>query len=185
MLPLATAVWLAVGLAGCESTGTIATRTQEKSAAYAASEPWEKKYIDKGTVAVGFTPDMVYMAMGHPTKIDAKDFPAGHAELWIYRRFYPKADAIRGFGHSPLSLDSAFQRQRASGPPFATKLASSHDAMAEKTPVGEERLGNQSIGRTGGPQSGSMEPADVPSYTIQVLFEAGQAVRLSAVPTAN
>ncbi len=184
-LPLGAALLLALCLAGCESTGSIAGRTQEKSAVYATLKRWEKNYIERGSVAVGFTPDMVYMALGHPSSIDTRDFSTGHAELWTYRRSYPKREAIRGFKPVMLTLDSADQsaadlnRDNASGPNYSNGL------RAVQTPAELSHSNSESIGTTGGPQGGSMEPADVLSYTIQVLFENGQVVRLAAVPNAS
>jgi hypothetical protein len=184
-LPWAAATLLALGLSGCESTGGIAARTQEKSAVYATLQTWEKKYIEKGTVAVGFTPDMVYMALGHPTKVAARDFPEGHAELWIYSRSYPNAAAIRGFKHSSLTIESAYQSQHPTDQANVSQGTNANNVLGEKAPANPERGGTESIAKTGGPQGGSMEPADVPSYTIQILFEGGQAVRLSALPNPN
>lgn len=54
----------------------------------------------------------------------------------------------------------------------------------EKSPVGPPRGGSEGIMKTGGPPGSSLAPADVPSYTLQVLFENGQVARLSAVPNA-
>ncbi len=184
-LPLAAAALLALSLGGCESTGGIAARTQEKSAVYATLQTWEKKYIEKGTVAVGFTPDMVYMALGHPTKVAARDFPEGHAELWTYSRSYPNAAAIRGFKHSSLTIESAYQSSHPAEQANAQNLTNAMNSPGEKPPANPEHGATESIAKTGGPQGGSMEPADVPSYTIQVLFEGGQVVRLSALPNPN
>jgi hypothetical protein len=183
-LPLGATLLLALGLTGCESTGSIAGRMQEKSAVYATLKQWEKNYIERGSVAVGFTPDMVYMALGRPNGIDTRDFAAGHAELWTYRRSYPKREAIIGFKPVTLTIDSAYQpaavtRDHAFGPNYSNSLP------AAQEPAKPGRSGSENIAKTGGPQGGSMEPADLPSYTIQVLFENGRVVRLAAVPNAS
>ena len=186
ILPLAAAALLALGaVTGCESTGSIAARAEEKAAVYASLKPWEKKYIEKGTVATGFTPDMVYIALGRPTRVTARDFPEGHAELWTYGRCYPTADAIRGFKPVSLALDSAYQPPAATPPPNFSGGSRPNNTLGTKAPMEADHGANESISKTGGPQGGSMEPADLPSYTIQVLFEAGQVARLSAVPNAN
>ena len=113
-LPLGAAVLLTLVLVGCETDGGISARTQEKSAVYATLKPWEKKYIEKGTVAVGFTPDMVYMAMGHPDKVESKDLPEGHVDLWTYSRYYPDLSSIHGFQSAKFTAESAYQPQPAS-----------------------------------------------------------------------
>jgi len=42
--------------------------------------------------------------------------------------------------------------------------------------------GPQSIATTGGPQGGSMELADLPSYTLWVTFQDGKVVKLKLDP---
>src|SRR5471030_935786 len=88
------ALLLALLVTGCESDGGMSARAQEKSATYAALKPWQKKYIDKGAVTIGFTTDMVYISMGRPDKVDTKDLAEGKAELWTYSRYYPSVDRI-------------------------------------------------------------------------------------------
>jgi len=173
------AVLLAVMLAGCESDGGIAARSQEKSAVYASLKPWQKKYIDKGTVAEGFTPDMVYIAMGKPDKVDTKDYPQGKVEIWTYSRFYPTDGALRGMRYANFNVDSAYT------PGVTTTQV---DASTGKTvPLGMGTSGGAgtSISKTGGPQGGSMEPANLASYTIQIMFEKGNVSKMAASPNVN
>jgi hypothetical protein len=166
------AIALALLVTGCETDGGVSARAQEKSAVYAALKPWQKKYVDKGAITMGFTPDMVYIAMGRPDKVESQDLPEGKAELWTYKQFYPNVDAIHGFGRANFSTESAYQPQ-----PATTQL----DATTGNTvPTGMARGGADTIGRTGGPQGGSMEPADLRSYTIKVLFAGGKVVRMGA-----
>jgi hypothetical protein len=146
---------------------------------------WEKNYIERGSVAVGFTPDMVYMALGRPSSIDTRDFAAGHAELWTYRRSYPKRQAIIGFKPVTLTIDSAYPSAAVINPDDASGPNYSNSLLAAQAPAEPGRSNAASIAKTGGPQGGSMEPADLPSYTIQVLFKNGQVIRLAAVPNAS
>jgi len=178
LIPVGAALLLALLITGCESDGGVAARTQEKSALYATLRPWQKKLIEKGTISQGFTPDMVYIALGHPDKIDAKELSEGHAEMWVYTHYYPNVDAIHGFRHADFSTESAYQPQRAllqtqaGDDPFHPTLP--------LVPVGMDHNGAESIAKTGGPQGGSMEPADLRSYTIKVLFASGKVVRIGA-----
>ena len=87
---------LALSLTDCETDGGVAARTQEKSTVCAPLKTWQKKLIDAGAISQGFTPDMVYMAMGKPTTVETKELPEGHAEMWIYTHYYPNVDAIHG-----------------------------------------------------------------------------------------
>jgi len=164
------ALLLALFVGGCESDGGVTARAQEKSAAYAALKPWQKKYVDKGTVAEGFSPDMVYIAMGKPDKVETKQLAEGKAEMWIYSRYYPNVDAVHGYRSAEFTTESAYQPQR------ALKETNSGGTA----PAGMSRSGGASLGTTGGPQGGSMEPADLRSYTIKVLFANDKVTRIGA-----
>ena len=164
-----TALLLALLVTSCETTGGIATRAQEKSATYATLKPWQKKYIDTGSIAEGFTADMVYIAMGQPDQVDPKELPGGPAELWTYRRFYPRADALHRFSHGTLGMDSG-------GP---ARQAPSQATSTGNLSPGAGRNGLPTT-NNGGLQGGSMEPADLRSYTVKVLFKNGRVTRVGA-----
>ena len=65
---LGAALALAILLAGCDATSGTAARIQEKSAVFAQLTPEQKKNIEEGAIEHGYTTDMVYMALGKPTK---------------------------------------------------------------------------------------------------------------------
>ena len=175
---LVTAFVVTLLLTGCESHGGFSARKQEKSATYAALRPWQKKLIDKSTISQGFTPDMVYLAMGKPTKVETKDFPQGTAELWTYSQFYPNVDAVHGFRHADFTTESAYQPQR----PTTIKTS---DTSEGSVPVGMDRGVGQPLHITGGPQGGTIEPATLRSYTIKVLFAGGKVVQIGADENMN
>jgi hypothetical protein len=165
LIPAGLAIALALLVTGCETDG-IASRTQEKAAVYATLKPWEKKYIDKGVVAVGFTPDMVYMAVGRPSEVKAQPDSDGKAELWTYRHFYPTTDA----SHLTYALSGESHYQQKT-----TQLSPTGADM----PVGAAQGGvTPSISTTGGPQGGSMDIADLPFYTLYVLFQDGKVAKI-------
>ncbi len=68
----------AVLLAGCN---TAAPRIAEHAAAFAALDPATQKNIRNGIVEPGFTSDMVYMALGKPTRTITDAIGNG---VWIY-----------------------------------------------------------------------------------------------------
>jgi hypothetical protein len=84
MKKLAVILGVALGFAllvtGCKTDG-LSARIQEKSAVYGTLKPWQKKYVDTGVVAMGFTPDMVYMAIGNPTKTEPAGAPEDKTEV--------------------------------------------------------------------------------------------------------
>ena len=58
-------VTLTLALAGCQTTST---RIEERATAFAALDPSAQQKIRRGAVEPGYTPDMVYMALGKPTR---------------------------------------------------------------------------------------------------------------------
>jgi len=175
------AVLLALLITGCESDGGIAARTQEKSAVYATLKVSEKRFIEKGVIAMGFTPDMVYMAMGHPTKVESKELPQGHAELWTYDRYYPNYDAGHGFKYADFTTESAYQPQP---PVFQDKPNyDPSNPSRQQVPLGMEN--NILPFHNGGPQGSSMEPADLQSFKFVILFVNGKVDRFGATPNPN
>ena len=82
--PLSTALLLVLLLglsAGCSS---IASRIQEKSATFAALDAATQAKIQHGRVELGFTPDMVYMALGQPDETRVKTTSQATRTIWIY-----------------------------------------------------------------------------------------------------
>ena len=182
--PLVMAILLGGLVSGCETDdGGITARTQEKAASYAKLQFWQKNFIAKGVIAESFTPDMVYMAMGHPNKIETKTFPQGSVELWTYSRYYPNVDAVHGFQFAEYSAESVYQPQM---PAMQSVPGSnSYDPFGPKIPMGMSPGGGESIAKTAGPQGGSMEPGALRSYTVLVLFQEGKVVRIGASQNYN
>lgn len=179
-IALGAAAWLTLFAAGCKTTSGIPARTREKSAVYTTLQRWEKMYIDRGLVSVGFTPDMIYMAVGRPTRVEPRELSGGNSELWIYRHFFPTPDAhYMNFGN--VSAEPV-------NPPPPTKGTPVENPAAEKAPRGVTGVGGSaSMDRpssftTGRPQGGSIEPSDLQSYTLYVLFEDGKATKVGINP---
>ena len=88
------------GLTGCHPTAGIPTRIQEKSVVFSHLTAIQKRNIEKGVIEVGYTTDMVYMALGKPQKVREEKLPEGTEEIWIYENFVmPPAMALLGFNH--------------------------------------------------------------------------------------
>jgi hypothetical protein len=151
---------LAVFLTGC-ATNDISARIREKSSVYATLPPVQQEKINQGIIALGFTGDMVYMAMGPPSQVEPVEKTGGHAELWTYRNYYPQLDAAH-MKYADYRTESPYQPARTSG--------------GTNVPVSTSRT--RSATSTTGPQGGSMEPADLPTYTLRILFQDGKVKRL-------
>jgi hypothetical protein len=71
-----------VMMAGCVSTPE---KRIAKNPDLFGSFPAEvQACIRKGQVAIGFTPDMVRLAMGEPDRVNVRTTATGETELWVY-----------------------------------------------------------------------------------------------------
>ena len=80
-------VGLAVGalLAGCSSVGQ---RISQRQAEFNALDAVSQENIRNGQVDLGYTPDMVYMALGEPTRREQRLSPKGVLMVWYYKDYY-------------------------------------------------------------------------------------------------
>jgi hypothetical protein len=72
-------------LAGCS---TISSRIQANSAVFDTLPLETQEKIRKGIVEVGYTPEMVYIAMGGPTEKRSSRSASRDRETWIYSVYY-------------------------------------------------------------------------------------------------
>jgi hypothetical protein len=84
------ATWtLALGfgflLAGCMSTP--ARRIEQNAALFATFPPEAQAKVRNGEIAIGFTKDMVRLAIGGPRQIHTRTTREGDAEVWTYTSF--------------------------------------------------------------------------------------------------
>lgn len=86
---LLSALLAIVLLSGCESTGGVSSRIQEKSTAFATLTPEQQKMIRAGEIETGFTSEMVYMALGSASKTEVKDSPDGPITMLTFNKYYP------------------------------------------------------------------------------------------------
>jgi len=75
---------LALGLAGCS---TPSSRIESNPAAFKAATPEQQEQIMKGVVSLGFTPDLVRLAIGNPDSIRTRLDKDGTSEVWLYRTY--------------------------------------------------------------------------------------------------
>lgn len=79
--------------AGCESTG-VSSRIEEKATAFAALTPEQQKMIRAGEIELGFTSDMVYMALGKAAKTEIKDTSDGPVTMLTFDKYYPTRNVM-------------------------------------------------------------------------------------------
>jgi hypothetical protein len=93
-------------LAACSSTPE--QRIAKNSAAFDTYPPQIRQKIRAGQVDLGFTPEMVRLALGEPTRQFHRQTETGVVELWVYHDNGPRFSFGVGFGsygrHSASSV---------------------------------------------------------------------------------
>ncbi len=90
------AVILALGPAACS---TIHSRIEEKPDVFAKLDPATQAKIKQGIIDVGFTPDMVYIALGKPDQARERVTAAGRQTIWIYNSYYERYEGTMHAGY--------------------------------------------------------------------------------------
>ncbi len=158
-----------------ETAASSSSRKKEKAAAYAALKPWQKRYVDNGVVSLTFDADMVYMAIGNPS--EKKTVADG--EIWIYKNYYPTVAAEKV--KYTLNTEQHSGDHNVIGGMLTEPTGGITGGTSRPAGSGQGGAG-ASIASTGGPQGGSMEPADLQAYTFYVAFQKGAVSQLKLVP---
>jgi hypothetical protein len=89
---------LVVWLAGCASPDS---RIRANAAIFDGLPPHQQQLIREGRVAIGFTPEMVYLAVGEPDRRWARTDADGRSEVWTYTTYESESGAhlYRGWFH--------------------------------------------------------------------------------------
>jgi hypothetical protein len=98
MRPIASALCLAsvVLLTACSSTPD--SRIAKNLSAFSGYPAAVQQKIRAGEVDVGFTPEMVRLALGEPTRQFNRQTQAGSAEVWVYHDNGPRFSFGVGVG---------------------------------------------------------------------------------------
>lgn len=98
MRPIASALCLisVALLAACSSTPD--SRIAKNQAAFANYPAAVQQKIRTGEVDVGFTPEMVRLALGEPTRQFSRQTKDGTAEVWVYHDNGPRFSFGVGIG---------------------------------------------------------------------------------------
>lgn len=98
MRPLRTFLCLAsvVFLAACSTTPE--QRIAKNTALFDTFPPQVRQKIRAGEVELGYTPDMVRLALGDPSRVFSRQTETGTAELWIYHDKGPRFSIGVGVG---------------------------------------------------------------------------------------
>ncbi|MDF9825971.1 hypothetical protein M2103_001493 [Ereboglobus sp. PH5-5] len=92
----------ALVIAGCS---TPSMRIKHNPELFASISAADQELIKQGRVALGFTPDMVKLALGEPDQIAQKIDKTGTTVTWRYRGYDASADyGFYGYWGSPYSM---------------------------------------------------------------------------------
>lgn len=140
MKPAVLLVLLVVlALAGCQVGSGIPARIAEKSAAFAKLTAAQQAKVEAGVIEVGFTKDMVYMALGRPNEARTVTLPEGRETTWTYRNVVlPQATnllMVNPTGQARVHFRPGLQNQNTAISSTATKgiPAPSVDAIPDPT----------------------------------------------------
>lgn len=87
-------------LIGCQSTRV--SRIQEHATLFASLQPETQQIIRDGLFDRGFTPELIYMALGKPNQAESAETSNGTSMVWKYRNFvYGNVDAMKLSANTP------------------------------------------------------------------------------------
>lgn len=147
----------AMMFAGCDASSGVAARIQEKSAVFAQLTPEQKKNIEEGAIEYGYTTDMVYLALGKPSKVKEKTAPEGTVLMWTFNNYFPTVAV------SQLALNDPSRHGYRSGQTYANVPGNSV-SISSTAPTG--------------PEPGVDSLAEIPSETLHVLFLDGKVFQI-------
>jgi hypothetical protein len=78
-----------LAVAGCQ---TVETRIKEKPAVFASLDKTTQDRIRDGVIGIGYSEDMVYLALGSPDQIRESVTADKHTVIWIYNSYIPHYD---------------------------------------------------------------------------------------------
>jgi len=67
--------------AGCS---TPSSRIKQRPEVFASFPPGVQENVRSGRIAVGYTHDMVYIALGSPSRMYQRETESGRTEIWSY-----------------------------------------------------------------------------------------------------
>jgi len=83
--------------AGCQ---TVDSRIRENPQLFASLDAETQAKIKQGIIDLGYTEDMVYLALGAPDQKRESRSTAGAQTVWIYNTYFERYDGTRFIGYS-------------------------------------------------------------------------------------
>ena len=89
-------VALMLGLAGCQN---VESRIKQKPEVFAKLDVATQDKIKQGIIDLGFTEEMVYLALGDPDQKKESVSATGQTLTWIYNTYYERYDGMNHLGY--------------------------------------------------------------------------------------
>jgi hypothetical protein len=97
-------------LTGCQ---TVEDRIKEKPEVFASVDAATQDKIKQGIIELGYTEDMVYLALGKADQKRESVTAAGKSTTWVYNTYYERYDGTRFAGyHRSLYFDPYLRAYR-------------------------------------------------------------------------
>ena len=111
---------LLLALTGCS---TVHSRIKERYTTFVSLDPATQDRLRLGRVEIGDTPDMVYIALGRPTKTTDRTTSDGRESTWSYKSFYEEYAGTMQTGYQrTVIVDKASNRAFIRVDPIYTDL---------------------------------------------------------------
>ena len=81
---------------GCQ---TVESRIKEKPDVFAKLDAATQDKVKQGIIELGYTPDVVYLALGAPDRKHESVRATGKSETWIYNTYYDRYDGSAYVGY--------------------------------------------------------------------------------------
>jgi hypothetical protein len=107
ILTLTAAVVAGSFLAGCS---TFQSRARERSETFESLTPTEQERLKRGTINVGDTQDMVYIALGNPEEKRDVTTADGTSQTWIYRTYWQQYEGTAWLGYRRIIVPAPSRR---------------------------------------------------------------------------
>ena len=84
-------------LAGCQS---VDDRIKQKPEAFAAADKATQDKIKQGIIDLGYTTDLVFLALGEPDQKRESISATGKTVTWIYNTYYTRYEGTQMIGYN-------------------------------------------------------------------------------------
>ena len=101
---------LLAGLAFTAGCQTVETRIKEKPEVFAQIDKATQDKIKQGIIDLGYSEDMVYLALGAPDQKREAISAGGTSITWIYNTYYQRYDGTQFIGYSRRVYYDTFLR---------------------------------------------------------------------------